>query len=581
MIYLILSLIGAGVAYAATRRIAAPVIVFFFTLLTTYLGLPTIRYGFEGLPLLITFTGIIVLVFELLRFAVAIERGTKNTFRWPGPAIVVGLGLGVGLIILPLITTWSAFYRASSYRELIGEVTESKFSKDTTPVDVAQVRIVDQKLARILGEKRLGEDAGLGSRVDLGTLNIQQVKGELWWVGPLNHSGFWKWGNSSGTPGYVMVSATNERDVRLVREINGEPLTLQYNKGSYWWDNPARHLYQNGYATIGLTDFTFEIDDAGNPYWVVTAYKRTVGYAGSDAVGAVVLDAQTGEIKSYPVENAPTWIDRIQPQDLVTTQLNDWGVFIHGWWNSNFAKEGIIKVTPGMSLVYGGDGESYWYTGMSSAGSDEATIGFMLVNTRTKEAKLYRQPGATETAAVGSAQGQVQEKGYYATSPILYNVSGVPTYFTTLKDNAGLVKLMAWVSVENYSVVGTGKTVATALRAYRRALLNQGNATVADGTVKRQGITGLVLLIAPVTNGGQTTYYLMIEGYGNKMFVAPDLSPEVIATKVGHRVTVTFDDGGNELVDIVTFDNLGIEFQKTEAQIAREIQFSEAQESQQ
>ena len=37
---------------------------------------------------------------------------------------------------------------------------------------------------------------------------------------------------------------------------------------------------------------------------------------------------------------------------------------------------------------------AYWYTGITSAGGDESTIGFMLVDTRTKEAKLYKQPGS-------------------------------------------------------------------------------------------------------------------------------------------------------------------------------------------
>ena len=60
--------------------------------------------------------------------------------------------------------------------------------------------------------------------------------------------------------------------------------------------------------------------------------------------------------------------------------------------------------------MYGDDGKSYWYTGITSAGADDSTIGFMLVDTRTKEAKLYRQLGATETAAMVSATGKVQEK---------------------------------------------------------------------------------------------------------------------------------------------------------------------------
>ena len=81
----------------------------------------------------------------------------------------------------------------------------------------------------------------------------------------------------------------------------------------------------------------------------------------------------------------------------------------------------------------------------------------MLVDTRTKEAKLYKQPGATETAAMTSAEGKVQEKNYQATFPVMYNILGKPTYVMSLKDKAGLVKMVSFVSVEDYSVLGLGE----------------------------------------------------------------------------------------------------------------------------
>ncbi|MGO0943860.1 hypothetical protein ACTPD5_22345, partial [Clostridioides difficile] len=44
-----------------------------------------------------------------------------------------------------------------------------------------------------------------------------------------------------------------------------------------------------------------------------------------------------------------------------------------------------------------------------------------------KEARLYKQPGATETAAMKSAEGNVQEKNYEATFPVMYNILGQHT----------------------------------------------------------------------------------------------------------------------------------------------------------
>jgi hypothetical protein len=65
--------------------------------------------------------------------------------------------------------------------------------------------------------------------VELGAFCIQKVNKELYWVAPLLHSGF-KWmNNQEGTAGYVMVSATNERDVKLVQTTTENLLRLNTN----------------------------------------------------------------------------------------------------------------------------------------------------------------------------------------------------------------------------------------------------------------------------------------------------------------------------------------------------------------
>lgn len=74
-----------------------------------------------------------------------------------------------------------------------------------------------EELALQLAQKKLGERPALGSQVALYTATIQMVDGELVWVVPLYHSGFFKWlTNMDGTPGYIVVSATNTNDVRYV-----------------------------------------------------------------------------------------------------------------------------------------------------------------------------------------------------------------------------------------------------------------------------------------------------------------------------------------------------------------------------
>lgn len=551
-----IGLICGVVVGLASRSILGGVFSFLVTSFVTWMGLPTLAYGFDGLSFVIMLNGIIAMAVAALKHD---DRGEPKVFVLPG--ILVGIGF-VSLFILPIITSAPIFH-ADAYKNIIGDIKESNFSTDVETVDPSQVRIVDDSVAYLLAEKKLGDYTALGSQVELGKLDIQSVRGKLYWVGPLNHSGFFKWLNSpSGTPGYVMVSATDEEDVQLVEKINGKNIQLKYNEGSYWGDDIHRYLYNHGYSTTGLTDFSFEIDDFGNPYWIITKYVKRVGFSGNDAVGVIVLNAQTGEIKDYSTTNAPRWIDRIQPDNFVEEQLDDWGDYVHGWWN--FSGKDKLETTNGISLVYGADGKSYWYQGMSSKGKDNSTVGFILVNSHTKEAHLYKLGGATESAARESAEGAVQQMGYKASHAILYNVGGTPTYFMTLKDAGGLVKSMAFVAVQSYQTVGVGEDVETALRAYHRALASRGNTLAPDAVVQKFESEGQVLRIG---NDGKGNFYLVIDGVKNKAFAGgANLSIELPLTQVGDHVSVTYNDGGNSTVDMTGFDNLNLSFQVSSIQ---------------
>lgn len=562
MTFLAIGLATGALAFLASRRIFLSSGLAILALVYAYANLPTLAYGFPDLPAMLFLLGVVLLAAELVLQRA--RRGAGGKTRWLGPAILAGGGL-VLVAALPIAVSLPMLH-AADYRGLIGDVMESDYSADTSPIDPAHVRVIDRSVAYRLAEKRLGENTALGSQVQIGTLSIQQVNGKLYWVAPLEHSGLFKWlANREGTPGYVMVSATDERDVRLVQQWNGGALHIKYNDGAFLGDHPARHLYTHGFARTGLTDYTFEIDDTGRPYLVVTTFGKRVGFGGADATGVAVLDVQTGEVWRYGIEDAPAWVDRIQPEGFVIDQLNGWGRYVNGWWNPS--KLDQLMTTRGTSLVYGDDGRSYFYTGMTSVGTDQSTVGFVLVDTRDKAARFYKQTGATETAAMASAEGSVQEKGYRATFPVLYNVSGLPTYFMTLKDGEGLVKSMAFVSVENYQVVGVGETVAAALRSYRRSIASRGNEIAPDASVAYARATGRVLRISPDTRAGETYYYLLIEGQERHAFVgSAGVSVELPLTREGDVVTIQYEDGGSSVVDVMGFDNVGLEFQRSAAQ---------------
>ncbi|CEO29055.1 hypothetical protein [Paraclostridium sordellii] len=523
--------------------------------------LPVLRLDFKSL----FSTGVIFFVVAGV-LDMMLDRGEK-TSRAAKTNFTIAMALIAYIIVIPFITS-SPIIHSKAYRNLLGDVKESNFAKDVSPVSVNDIRLVDEEMAMKLGDKKIGEVPAIGSVSKLGKFHIQNIDGELYWVAPLVHRDIIKWvTNMSGTSGYVMVSASNPQDVRLVQEVDGKPIKIVYQPDAYLHQDLRRHMYLKGYVNVGMTDFTLEIDDKGKPYWIVTLYENAVGYEGKNAIGIATVDTQSGEVKSYDIKDAPKWIDRIQPQEFVTEQINDWGTYINGFLNSVISEKGVLVATEGTSLVYGEDGKSYWYTGITSAGADDSTIGFMLVDTRTKEAKLYKQPGATETAAMVSATGKVQEKNYDATFPVMYNILGKPTYVMSLKDKAGLVKMVAFVSVEDFNIVGIGDTKEEALRSYREQLKSKGNNVQVENDNTKVAKTGTVKRISSDVIDGNTSYYFTLEGINDSIFiVSSKVSHEVPLTKEGDSIKISYDKEHKGNIDILEFDNISMNQKEEQVQ---------------
>ncbi len=540
------------------KKVIALIMIVIAALVILYVGMPVIAYGFWGLPVGLAVLTIIWIALNMKVLPITIDG--VQTFQVKSNskiATVILVILALYSTVLPMVTSWPLL-RTSDYRNLIGNIEVGEnLSTHMAPISMEKIRVVDQSLANLLGDKVLGAQPALGSQVRLGTFNIQKVKNNLYWVAPLLHSGFFKWNkNSEGTNGYVMVNASNERDVKLVQEINGKKVRIKYQSEGFFNDFLERHLYMSGFYNLGLTDYSFEIDDDGIPYWVVTKFKKTIGFNGEEATGVIVVNTETGKCDEYGIANAPAWIDRIQPDYFIEKQLNDWGNFVKGYWN--FSNENKLQITEGVTLVYGEDNKAYWYTGLTSVGADEATVGFVLVDTRTKKTIWYKQSGATEFAAQKSARGKVQEKRFSASQPIPYNINNIPTYVMTLKDDGGLVKMFAMVAIEDYTIVGVGNTLTETLMAYKNAFNMAGNKINPKGTTKKLILNSVVQRINSDIKNGNSFYYFTVEGRPNIFIGSSQISNELPVTLSGDSIAISFDDDTQGLIDISSFKNRSI-----------------------
>lgn len=538
------------------KNIISALFLIIVAFLLVYLYLPVIHYGFTGWAFLLLVL-VVLALFLSTKFQVSSDQKQIKFLNKPSKILLFFAIVLLGyLFILPIGN--SKMFRTKAYQQMIGKVDNGdKISNHIAPISMDEIRVVDEDLAYLLGEKILGSQPALGSQVQLGEFYIQKVNNKLYWVAPLLHSGFFKWlNNREGTEGYVMVSATNERDVKLVQSNNGKPVKIKYQPSAYFGSEIHRHIYMNGYMTTGLTDFTFEIDDKGNPFWVVTKYQKEIGFNGNDATGVIAVDAQTGAMHEYSIKDAPQWIDRVQPIHFIEEQLNDWGELVHGYWN--FSNANKLQITEEMTLVYGKDNKSYWYTGLTSVGKDESAVGFVLVDTRTKKATFYKQSGATEYAAQSSAQGKVQEKGYNASLPIPYNINNIPTYVMTLKDKGGLVKMFAMVSINDYTIVGVGNTMRETLMAYKNAYNMSGNIIKPEAASDKKVVKSTITRIQNDVKNGNSYYYFTVAD-SPKIFVgSSQLSNQLPISRVGDAVEITFDVDNEEVIDVSTFKNTSI-----------------------
>ena len=169
-----------------------------------YWSMPVINYGFWGVPFYLFLAILIFLIFTN-KIGFKLEGNQNQKIRY-NLKIHKGFYFAIGTLLLymtivPVISSWSLFHN-QSYRNLIGKVEIGKtFSDHLEPISIKNIRVVDQELASILGDKVLGSKPALGSQVNLGEFTIQKVNDELYWVAPLEHSGFFKWNkNKQGTP---------------------------------------------------------------------------------------------------------------------------------------------------------------------------------------------------------------------------------------------------------------------------------------------------------------------------------------------------------------------------------------------
>lgn len=415
-----------------------------------------------------------------------------------------------------------------------------EFKEDIKQVDYSQIPVIDRNSAILLGNREMGTISEYVSQFEISDLYSQiNYQGKPVRVSPLNYADLFKWftNKDAGLPAYSLVDMTTQK-AEIVR-LGDSP--IYYSKSEPLERNIDRHV-QLKYPFYIFDEKSFEIDESGHPYWICPVRSYTIGLFGGYTISRVVIcDATTGETQDLAIGDVPEWVDRAYPANVLIDQYNWYGKYHNGWLNSFIGQEGVVKTTPGNDNTLGynyiaKDDDVWVYTGVTSATADDSIIGFVLVNQRTQESHFYSVSGATETSAMQSAEGQVQNLRYTATFPLLINVANQPTYFMALKDSAGLVKKFAMVDIQRYQNVAVGDTVAQAQTAYEALLATNGVVDKSTAIKDAQSAEGKISLLNSAVIDNNTHFYLMLEGRDELFdFELPGLL-DIVKYKVGDNI---------------------------------------------
>lgn len=466
---------------------------------------------------------------------------------------VAALGLLILIVIFVAGQVSSlTILHAGAYHNLL-TVTTGDFTTDVQQASYDEIPMLDEDSARRLGNRKLGELSDMVSQFEISNDYTQiNYQGSPVRVACLEYGDFYKWffNRSEGLPAYVTVDmVTQEADVIRLSDLG---LTgIKYSPSELFTRDLMRTL-RFRYPTYMFSDPHLEIDDDGQPWWVCPRETRTIGlFGGRDIIGAVLLNACTGESTYYNTADIPTWVDRVYTDELIMQQYDYYGLYVNGWLNSIFGQKGVTVSTDGSNYIAMND-DVYMYTGITSVGSDQSNIGFLLSNQRTKETTYYKAPGAIETSAQESAEGVVQDLGYQATFPLLLNIAGEPTYFMSLKDSSELVKMYAMVNVAQYQIVSTGTTVAECEANYVRLLASKGITDSADDLPTAQTeITGVVDDIRTAVLDGNSYYFIKLKDSDVYYSVSATSDTDVVILNVGDTVTiqVSSSDSGSAILN--------------------------------
>jgi len=471
----------------------------------------------------------------------------RRTPLWPYLlALAVLFGWSGVLVAAPVVD-------AGGLRDIPGAVVSNALPPSA---DVAHVRVVPEFSAQFAGNKVLGQ---LGTYYRVGTYNIQVENGRLVWVAPLDFQGPIQWLVRRSSPGVIVVSGENPDAAAELRQR----APMHYIPSALLNDNLYRHVYFR-YGSEEILETTLQIDDHGEPKYLATLGRPTIGWSGERVTAVVIVNPATGAMTRTAradFASLPSWVRRVYPPELALAYNTWFGRFVHGWWNAQLAKRDVHL--PARDEVFGlllAGQKFVWFVDHTSPNTtDNSMTGFTYMDTVTGAITYYTASGgqfnSTAAESAVAANPVVRQGRLSPTQPVLYNAFGQNTWVVPIVSDNGKFQTLALVQATNgHVVVGNSSASSAATDAFAsyRAFLGDRAGGGGVGSVEKRSGT-----VDRFANAGGRIYFTLREAKGIFTIVDPS-DPSVLLVRSGDRVrfTATPDADGRYLVQTLRDESL-------------------------
>lgn len=375
------------------------------------------------------------------------------------------------------------------------------FKKDKTPVALSP------KTVKNLVNKAISDvpNSTYYQIASYKTFQAQYIKGKPYYIIPLEFKDFSSYMYSDKIiPGYFKIDATS---------INAKPefvkTNINYAPSAYFNNDAERKIRLKVYDWITSdSEPMMEIDENGTPYFVETLYK-TLPFSNNpdySRMGVVTLNAKTGSVKSYSLENAPKFLDECITTDVANNINESFGSGnqpVFGFKNKKNLKEPTGNgVEDGVTSLFNEKGTITYFADFTNVNkNNDSLVGFSSIDARSGKLTFYNSKGLMDSnGAISNANENYKANKWKAAMPILYNISGRQVWTMQILDSTNAIRGYYYLDASNQSVYGYGKNVNQALNEFNQALVNSNSAPKNTNGIEQKEVTGTVDRMAIVDN---------------------------------------------------------------------------------